>query len=1784
MAEEYIVNVDVENEEELKKLQAQVATTAKTVESLSESVKKLAENQRVLVEKLNNTTRSAQQVANATKDATSVSKQYTSSVQVLRKALVAFAAAAGLVTAAFHSKNVALSLSNKIYDGYSRTVQKTAKAVVSFATEHSVLGAMLVQTARALSVTTNAWALWARGATTSASAAKRSLDAIKSAVVVVSTETRKSLTTLFGDLTKRFEFAFGVANRARGAFASLFTSLTAASRPALTALTSLFKNVGFVARVIAESLLFVFIRLILQVRQFAIMGRVAFTTLTGFLTKSATVLKSTFAPVISFIVGALSRLNLALAPLKGAFAGLFEKLKLPVVTSAFEKLMDILSRVKGILSGIVTVITTKFVSSVRTLEGVWGKLIQIVEVLWQKITRVGAVIATKFAVKELGITTSLAFLGTTLDKVRDKLLQLGSHINKSLGGEALSIGARLAKPFVAMIGSLTILSGKLLKFFPLTRKLGSALTTLGFSLASVSTFSRSWSMAMSHLDKVLPGTSDRLQKVSRGFSDVTRNINLQTAAVPGLVKALAQVAFQYFLVFKVHVSLAHVLEAVGERIARVGEITLERFNESYKVSSEMIRTQVDLNRAVRRYVELTGDASMSARDWLRWSDRLALSTGKNVSEMRRVTGVLLDFAAIYRLNQKETKRFIALMTDVSSFLGKNVFEALQHVHGALAGLPRSAQILGINIDHLREKTKFYEEQLRKEGTETGKSVKQKARMLALIQELSYLQGVNNRLMETGYGILKRYRVSQELLAAQMGDYVSPVLNTYYKILTQVNEIMAKPSILGFVTTMKAAGGAALSLLGRIIKLAARIFILIEVITLAEKAMNALNASFNVFGMTQKTALAPMFIMRDGMIKTNITAASLGKVIKNVGTYIGTKLVNFLKEGAIAARGFATELKAAITTLFVARVPKALFGPALFEAMVPQKGVIKKALAASKLMQVSFLAEGLIIAKKVTPAVQKHAKQVRDAYLITKDMAGAQREWANTIIGFTGVTGGLSKIWYTFLGVLSRVKDIILKVVNLFRGFVKVFGLVLLVIPAVYKAIKYALVPAFKSAFSDTTAFRTVVTALGGALGWIGKVISWIVSGPIKLLAAGIAGATSVIAIALGQVLRLVGALLHMGGTLLSLGKTVPFIGKKLGIWGKTLESTSKELDKAGKSVTKFGELTADNARAIIGMNKLLEKHTDRIADLRREIADTMKKRLEELGLNLASAKSLRKVVSAVQAYQDAYHEFVRVQNEIRKGRTLEGKQLKDEEALNTKSTEAVQELEKARRDLAESLKQQFEVTDAQIKETKTLVSLYSKYAQSMGDLSSGQKATLRTSQAFVQVWQGLSQVTQGNLEGIGTTAEGYRSLAEELRNIAAKASPSLRAALLAEAASYERQAKILDKVVKSTKGKTVVDGKLIETSYKVAAAQRAVNSTLERHQKILDSLRSSISNTSGGLSQFADVYSKDVTVSAETAARVQLALARVSEVGARRYEEALNGNIESLRVYRNYLEIVQKSQGDDLTSIIKDAKGRELFNAFLEKQIQTVDNLIAAFKDETQTHKTLSARIKARLAVLKAQNKVTVETLNLRKLLLNQWKSEAALYARLNELTLQGLSIRQRRVQAERYLGEALQQSIQQYEGMGFTLKAFDEYGKGNISTATAVRQALIELEGRSDALSRTIRDTLLDALSQLTSSQRECATTTIQSARRIRELEKVIHPIYTTFGNYSNLITELTSRSQKLAKQTGISALAFDSASVTVSSLAAYLSLLSAHQLCFERNCTRRNITRTGTIELNKG
>ena len=1420
------------------------------------------------------------------------------------------------------------------------------------------------------------------------------------------------------------------------------------------------------------------------------------------------------------------------------------------------------------------------------LAGAFVKLGSSLEPALAPLKNLAVIIGTNLGDK---LKPILTFAGTSFLKFKDTLVgamgTASTHVGnftKVVGGKfktlfesisKLGIKGVLVKPFTMMTASFLILGGKMLGISKATKGLGSAFSSLGFTLSHTSRFTRMWSSTMSAVDKTLPGTSARLQNVSRGFGDIAKNIGVNTSAIPGLLDALGKLAMKYFLVYQAQITLAHVGEAVGEKMTRAGEAIIEQYSEAYMASAEMVRTQIDLNRAVIRYHELSKDTSMSTKDWVHWTDKLAVASGKNLVEMRRVTGSLLDFAALYGLNQKETKHFISLMTDVSTFLGKDVFDALQHVHGAMAGYTRSAQILGVNIDHLREKTKFYEDQLRKEGGEIGKSVHQKAQLLALISELNYLHGVNNHVMKTAYGITKQYAVSQELVAAQIGKNVAPVLNVYYKTLTKLNLLLASPGIANYVNSLKAVGGVTLSLTGMVVKFAAKLFILFETLSLIESAMTLLNKSFGVFQFVQGTALASLVRQEGNMLKLNLTTTALSKTFSALGASFKQNVISSFKEGIKAVKSITASLRTYIATLFTVRSLQPGIGETLSAFMAPSagKGLMTQAKAFSTGLYTTLFASGLQVSKKVAPEVKKHAAQMLDLYKLSGKTSEGYKAWAETLTIFGGEMSRSSKVMTVFRGALSKISSIpvmswIMKLGSFIGELVKKFGVWVTFIWGIVDAFTSAFLPAIQSVIGSNKEFAGVLSSIGQILKALLSVFtaaSPIISKFITLIVHGfgflVANSLAAVSIAIGLLLKGFGKLL----TVVSYtSKILSHLPKSLGgdafkAVSKATESLSDDLSTLGEGMVQIGIQTNKNAMNMIGYGNATGHLKQQMAQLRKELSKSLQTRQDELGLNLQVSKSYRTLMLAATDLGAAYEKFVKFQDKLKKGSDDEGKSIHELTALKREGADVTRELETARQKLVKQFEGVVKGTKSEISQTQALVGAYANYVKQSGDAVDAQRAISTTSASMTRIWSGLNKVAQGQAGGISEVADSYFKLSTHLKEMATKASPSLRAALLTTAKAYEVEGNNLNKLLKSSNDKVLVDDKLIAQAVKVALGVSSVNSTLKEQETLYKNLTSLSSGTSNSLKSLATTYSKDLNLSVEDSAALQLQLAQISEVGARKVQAAMSGQVGALDEYRNYLTVVQKTENDSLHTTIKTAEGRKLLNNILEQQKGFAASLSDQLKQEGAVSLSLIQKITAHTNAIKAHASVVKALIHLQTVRLNLWDSELALRTKLTSLTLQGQSTQEKANATHTRLVGLLQQSAVAFASTGRHLNAFDKYLNGTLEPADAARAIISSLSTNTDELSKTIRSKLLSALTSEITSMRTLQTTNAQVAKEIKNLENVIHPVHTAFGAFSRTVAELRTSSSELAKREGDTTLAFQDQSVTLQTVGSFLENL---------------------------
>jgi len=544
---------------------------------------------------------------------------------------------------------------------------------------------------------------------------------------------------------------------------------------------------------------------------------------------------------------------------------------------------------------------------------------------------------------------SKVFLVAHLDAVKDVIGASVKHFKIWLA--TLRVSEKqiplLLKPFTLLLGSLAILSGRLLKLSPSFKSFGTTIESAGWALNRASSFTRVFSAVTTNLDRGLTEITGTSKSVTRGFGEVAKAAGLQKESILGLLGGLGKLVVHYLLVYKWHLTVAHGLEALSHLIANIGRTWVASLHHAFEVSVEFLRTELDLIRATQRYQELTKDATRTTAEWVDWTDKLAISLGKDIAPMRRVTGVLLDYAAVYGLTRSETERFIKLMIDVSTYLGTDVFMALRHVRGALAGLSLSAMYLGIQVEALKDRTKHYEEQLRKTGVAAGVDIKQKARLLALMDELNYLQGMTNKLMDTGYGAVHRYKVAQQALANAIGEAAAPAMSSLYNIMTKVigGILGLGRGFMRAYVGVKAFLGVALQFAGSIGVLAAKVLILMETLHMLEVVLTFVNKSLYSLPIASVPFLRSILRMEGEAVKFKDIWTVAGNTIRFGARLALREIKDLVVSGVSMLSKLAASATAASKAFLTIRVPTfavaTLYGERFARAIAKQDTVASR---------------------------------------------------------------------------------------------------------------------------------------------------------------------------------------------------------------------------------------------------------------------------------------------------------------------------------------------------------------------------------------------------------------------------------------------------------------------------------------------------------------------------------------------------------------------------------------------------------------------------------------------------------------------------------------------------------------------------------------------------------------------------------------------------------------------------------------------------------------------------
>ncbi len=1057
---------------------------------------------------------------------------------------------------------------------------------------------------------------------------------------------------------------------------------------------------------------------------------------------------------------------------------------------------------------------------------------------------------------------------------------------------SLGIGKRevplLLKPFTLLLGSLAIMSGRLLKLVPSFRNFGNVVESAGWALNRASSFTRVYGSVVTNLDRGLTEVTGTAKSVTRSFGDVTAATIKQKVGVTSLLSSLGELVAHYFLVYQWHLTIAHALEGLAHLVVHVGQTWVASLHHAFEVSVEFLRTELDLIRASTRYQELTKDMSRSTKEWVDWADKLAITLGKDIAPMRRVTGVLLDYAAVYGLTRSETERFIKLMIDVSTYLGTDVFMAMRHVRGALAGLSLSAMYLGIQVEALKERAKHYEEQLRKTGVAAGVDIKQKAMLLALMDELNFVQGMTNKLMDTGYGAVHRYRVAQQALANAIGEAASPAMSSLYNMMTRAIEgVFGLGS--GFMRAyvgVKAFLGVAFQVVGTAAVMAAKILVLMETLRMLEIVLTFVNKSLYALPIASVPFLRSIIRMEGETVRFKNLWVVAGNTIRFVTRLVVGEVKGLVTSGTAMLAQLTTKaistMKAFLTVKFPTFAVAALYGERFTRTIAAQRTVAARLTETLKAVGRANLETGTHMVACATSAIWLKSNI---ASCITKlqDFGKASERVGKSILfmrlpalassfkdlSVSVAAAGVSAVrWMTRAHTpVTKYADTVAEAVRRTHGMeaaTRAWG------GAFLQAI--GLVKLSETRFAGLLGrFRKLINFISnigiGTLGVLGEKFKllWSIVRTVgmrfSLIAVAVLGVIQAlrnligaVSEAFGVTIRLVPVIKAVGALLYDIIKPIIWLGKlavnvissvlteafaglalTIGLTLKLLE----RLPLIGGKVKGLGDKFVDLSFRLDGMAKGASESTKQTRDLRKEVENlltTLETRTKERGLNLAVAESYKVLIERAIDYKYALEAEQKLREDLEEAKEkglLTDKGLRAQrEHLQKVTLEANSAENKFKKAIEESTK----ATKTELDQVKTLGNAYIEHLRVHKGIEPALKNQVTLYSLISKVQEDQARVMSGSTLAARDLAGDFDQLADLFSEWASTADSEAKPALEAQAAHLKALAEKLREVGGSLEEHPELLKELTDAYTKSAAAAGVLtseSSKLKLQQELL---------------------------------------------------------------------------------------------------------------------------------------------------------------------------------------------------------------------------------------------------------------------------------------------------------------------------------------------------------------
>ena len=869
-------------------------------------------------------------------------------------------------------------------------------------------------------------------------------------------------------------------------------------------------------------------------------------------------------------------------------------------------------------------------------------------------------------------------------------------------------------------------------------------------------------------------------------------------------------------------------------------------------------------------------------------------------------------------------------------------------------------------------------------------------LLSLMDELNFVQGMTNKLMDTGYGAVHRYRVAQQALANAIGEAASPAMSSLYNVMTKSIEGVLELGS-GFMKAyvgVKAFLGVAFQTAGTVMVMVAKLLILMETLHMLEKTLTFVNKSLYALPIASVPFLRSIMRMEGETIKFKSLWIVAGSTISFVTRHAIREIRGLVVSGTTMLAHFATEVisasKALLTVRFPAFAIAALYGERFTRTITTQRTVAARLTETLKAVGRANLETGTHMVACATSAMWLRSS-IASCVTKLQDFGKASERLGKSIlfirlpalasslkdVSVSIVAAGVNTVrWMTRARTpITKYADTVAEAVRRTHGmeaatrawggtFLQAIGLVKL------SETRFAgLLGRFRGLI-------TFITNIGiGALGALGEKFKllWSIVRTVGvrfyLVTAAVLGVfrafgnliraiseTFGVTIKLVPVIKAVGTLLYdIIKPIIWLGKlavdvvakvlTEAFAGLALTV-GLTLKLLER-LPWIGGKVKGLGDKFVELSARLDETARGVKESAERSRDLRTEVEGlikTLETREEERGLNLAVAESYKVLVERAIDYKyalEAEQKLRRDLEETKKRGLLTDKGLRAQrEHLQKVTLEANSAENKFKKAIEETIK----ATKTEIDQVKTLGNAYIEHLRVHKGIEPALKDQVTLYSLISKVQEDQARVMSGSATAARDLAADFNQLANLFSEWAETADTEAKPALEAQAKHLTKLAERLREVGESLEEHPKLLKDLTDTYTKAAAAAGVLTSESEKLKLQQDMLKTAIEEAAKAPPLKPEVPEEFVKRLAKIVA-IEKELRRIREEGYRELQiqaalgvdtldEQIRREVELTKKIREKLDALREGSG-----VYKETFGE--YRSHVEKVVSLQTQLIS---------------------------------------------------------------------------------------------------------------------------------------------------------------------------------------------------------------------------------------------------